>query len=519
VDAAGNYVVPTTEEQVRDPNWNARYVRNDLGPKPDSGEPKAPTMIPFVDMTKGAGIGDKYGKFASPPQGMIIHHTGGGDNVGQVINTFKDRNVASNFVIGRDGQIYQILPDGSMGQHIMNGWGSQGDGKSNGNMEGVEIIAANDKDVLPVQQQAAANLVAQRAAKYGWNAQKAVFGHGEVNPGHKEPDEGMTVVNGIRNGSLAVPNFSSQYASIQPPGLTDARPNDLALPTPNLHMPVPKEIEPLMNYWADYNNLDRTIFANMIHHESSYNKNAVGANPPEKGGPELGLGQLLPATARDMGLRVDTDQEGRLIPGGVDERNDPNKNLMASAKYLRQMYDNPKAAGDYRKALMLYNSGPGGSFKNPEYADAVLGTQGPRDPVTGEPVATATPGKTAQYQPGPRDPVTGVPIEPPPNALAPQVAKAPVPAPPAEMAQDEMRKMMIWGMLGQILKGSGKAATSGYDPGKVAAAAAPGPPIRGPEMEPVRQMQSPVTGFGRTTVRPIGNKVPQYTTSFGGGGG
>jgi hypothetical protein len=61
---------------------------------------------------------------------------------------------------------------------------------------------------------------------------------------------------------------------------------------------------------------------------------------------------------------------------GVKDRTDINENLRGSAQYLRQMLDNPKVAGDYRKALMLYNSGPRGNFRNTEYADQVLGSPG-----------------------------------------------------------------------------------------------------------------------------------------------
>jgi hypothetical protein len=55
-----------------------------------------------------------------------------------------------------------------------------------------------------VQQEAAARLVAMRAAKFGYDPRTSVFGHGEVNPGHKEADEGMSTVTRIRNGSLSV---------------------------------------------------------------------------------------------------------------------------------------------------------------------------------------------------------------------------------------------------------------------------------------------------------------------------
>jgi N-acetyl-anhydromuramyl-L-alanine amidase AmpD len=88
-------------------------------------------------------------------------------------------------------KIYQTIPTGYQGQHIQKGWGPQGEGKSNANMEGVEIIANDDADVLAIQKAAAERLVALRAAQFGYNPKTSVFGHGEVNPGHKQATEGI----------------------------------------------------------------------------------------------------------------------------------------------------------------------------------------------------------------------------------------------------------------------------------------------------------------------------------------
>ena len=85
-------------------------------------------------------------------------------------------------------------------------------------MEGVEVIANNDGDVLPVQQQAAAKLVAMRAAKFGYDPRTSVFGHGEVNPGHKQADEGMSTVTRIRNGSLPMQVAAPGEAATPPVG-------------------------------------------------------------------------------------------------------------------------------------------------------------------------------------------------------------------------------------------------------------------------------------------------------------
>jgi len=203
-------------------NPNAPYVKDVTGrytalqqgwgtTAPAANPPGTSSPAPIIDVTNKAGFGTKFGKFADNgvPQGMIIHHTAGRGSVDSVLNTYKSTNFPAPFIIDRDGNIYQAIPDGYQGQHIKNGTGPVGEGKSNANMEGVEIIANDDKDVLPVQQQAAANLLQQRADRWGWvNPQALVYGHGEVNPGHKEPTEGMTVAGGVRNGTLQLPSFA-----------------------------------------------------------------------------------------------------------------------------------------------------------------------------------------------------------------------------------------------------------------------------------------------------------------------
>lgn len=157
----------------------------------------------IVDRSEDAGFGDRFGHL-QPVKGMIIHHTAGGSDVDSVISTFQQTGYPAQYVIDREGKIYQTLPDGARGQHIRAGWGEKGEGLSNANTLGVEIIAKDDSDVTPVQRQAAAKLVGYASAKYGFDPRTAVFGHGEVNPGHKQDTEGMSVVNGIRSGELDV---------------------------------------------------------------------------------------------------------------------------------------------------------------------------------------------------------------------------------------------------------------------------------------------------------------------------
>ena len=76
-----------------------------------------------------------------------------------------------------------------------------------------------------------------------------------------------------------------------------------------------------------------TLFRANIEIESAYRQNAISSAGA------IGLGQLMPATARDL---------------GVDPR-DPLQNLDGSARYLAMMLE---TFGDPRLALAAYNAGP-----------------------------------------------------------------------------------------------------------------------------------------------------------------
>lgn len=75
------------------------------------------------------------------------------------------------------------------------------------------------------------------------------------------------------------------------------------------------------------------IFMRLIRKESGFNPNARS----EKGA--VGLAQLMPGTAEEMGVYVD----------------DPIMNVFGGAKYLKQLYDR---YGDWPTAVAAYNSGP-----------------------------------------------------------------------------------------------------------------------------------------------------------------
>ncbi|WP_409253444.1 lytic transglycosylase domain-containing protein [Bacillus sp. SCS-153A] len=99
---------------------------------------------------------------------------------------------------------------------------------------------------------------------------------------------------------------------------------------------VPSSFDQIINRAAEKYNLPKKLIRAVISQESSFNPDAVshaGAS---------GLMQLMPATARSL---------------GVTDVFDPEQNVFAGTKYLRQMMD--KYNGNLELALAAYNAGPG----------------------------------------------------------------------------------------------------------------------------------------------------------------
>jgi soluble lytic murein transglycosylase-like protein len=130
-------------------------------------------------------------------------------------------------------------------------------------------------------------------------------------------------------------------------GETDAEPDEIQMAALSRPAPLPRAdvlaaIEATALRYAGHPALRRadlsvrdwlTLYRANIEVESAYRQDAISSAGA------IGLGQLMPATARDL---------------GVDPR-DPLQNLDGSARYLAMMLE---TFGDPRLALAAYNAGP-----------------------------------------------------------------------------------------------------------------------------------------------------------------
>lgn len=134
------------------------------------------------------------GRKLSDVKGLTIHHTGGRGTPGGVVGVLNKRGFGAQFIMDRDGTIYQTVPEGGRVAHMKNA--QNGSGLSNDNTMGIEIIANDDNDLTPAQVASAVRWIEMMRQKYPGIGDN-VFGHGEVNS-HKQATEGMAVINAWR---------------------------------------------------------------------------------------------------------------------------------------------------------------------------------------------------------------------------------------------------------------------------------------------------------------------------------
>lgn len=100
--------------------------------------------------------------------------------------------------------------------------------------------------------------------------------------------------------------------------------------------PAPQAIRTMIQTAAEKHDLDPQLLESLVAAESAFNPSAVSHAGAR------GLAQLMPGTARAL---------------GVSDPFDPEQNLSGGAKYLSQMLK--RFGGDVSLALAAYNAGPG----------------------------------------------------------------------------------------------------------------------------------------------------------------
>jgi soluble lytic murein transglycosylase-like protein len=126
------------------------------------------------------------------------------------------------------------------------------------------------------------------------------------------------------------------------PGMADGGGVDDVDDTEDKDEPAPAAASPTGSYdsyieqAARENHLDPDLLRAVISRESGGNRRAVSPKGAQ------GLMQLMPDTARGL---------------GVTDPTDPQQNIMAGARYLRQQFD--RFGNDRNLALAAYNAGPG----------------------------------------------------------------------------------------------------------------------------------------------------------------
>ena len=128
------------------------------------------------------------------PIAFIMHHTAGRSDPASVVKFWQQqgRGYGAQYIMDRNGVIHDTQKEFGYGgsNEILNGNG-QYRNLNNHNVVGMEIVANDDSDVTDAQKQAAAQFIQARYPN------TPVYGHGQVNSGHKEPSEGLGAVNAV----------------------------------------------------------------------------------------------------------------------------------------------------------------------------------------------------------------------------------------------------------------------------------------------------------------------------------
>jgi hypothetical protein len=268
----------------------------------------------------------------------------------------------------RDGTIYSFAGPGSSHIQPNDRYGGIAPGLTNHNALGMEVVAKNDQDVTPAQVASAKAFVA------AYYPNTPVYGHGEVNPGHKQASEGMAIVNAVRADRAGAPPTVAYPSGAF---LDTGGPAAPAAPPPgrvNLNDPFFRQLEAERPHLASYPG----VLSALAEKESSGNPNAGNASG------HLGLFQISPATAQDWGL-------------SPADRTDPVKSAIATADALEQR---ASRVGIVRAVGMHYG-GPGTPFDQPVGAAGFSPAEYASDVFARAPKYAGAPGEVGYPPPAP----------------------------------------------------------------------------------------------------------------------
>ncbi|MBC8282177.1 MAG: lytic transglycosylase domain-containing protein [Nitrospinae bacterium] len=167
------------------------------------------------------------------------------------------------------------------------------------------------------------------------------------------------------DSSSGIPDFTQSFQEFKNnQNLSASRPNintvlqsysDANISKTHSPLLQKQSLPELVNRIAQKNNIPENLFQKLIQTESAFDPDAKSSRGA------MGLGQLMPATAKELGLNLKEDHSiGSVLH--------PESNLDASARYLRKLFDKYTKEGipgdeAWNFAAGAYNAGMGNIAK------------------------------------------------------------------------------------------------------------------------------------------------------------
>ncbi|MEN9705401.1 MAG: Acinetobacter phage, partial [Pseudomonadota bacterium] len=193
--------------KIREGKYEIDRTPQQVGGIPQPGASTAPSGDLKIEPSPYK-VRDSWGFERSQPiKGMVVHHTEGATTLEGNVSWANQKGTGANYYVDKEGKVFQVADDKRGSIHIrddLTPGGKRPDFK-NGNTLSVEIITGKNEQPNDKQLQAAEALVRQKSQQYGFDVTKDVYGHEELNPGHRKPTEGMGVVSRLRAGPVGQP--------------------------------------------------------------------------------------------------------------------------------------------------------------------------------------------------------------------------------------------------------------------------------------------------------------------------